>query len=914
MDPVPAAVIDVTNPLSPYRVAQLSTGERDATIHGGRIYFASGGRGIRAINLSDLHLAPNLVPDQVLPWRFQVDTVALSDTLAVIDAGSDGVHVLDAGQPSMQDPLYSMPIDAVDVAATRRYALALGDGLYIADMLDAGGPAMSHVAAATGEKVVASGHLAVVSNEDLGLSIVDLQVQPPQVIGTYASSSVISGLALDYYHLIAASGGELLSFDLANPAEPVVESRLALPGGQEVREISLAEGFAYIAGASGDLIVIDLSSPDQAVLSVQESPAVNNVAASETVLCASSGSRLLLYDSSSRDLDLQLSGSYQTYPLEVVDIAAAHNRLLVSLGDAGFELYNTSDCAFNTSITWSPQTPAVHEKVRFCDGSSGPVSAWHLDFGDGTTSDEPCPTHRFSATGSYQVSLTVSNDSLSVTVTETVEVVPRPALGEPSRATFEYIVPSAAHAEGVDDTVWLSDLELHNPGNEEVQADLYFLAAAQNNRGVQPVPIFVPAGRSLVLADVVSTTFGENDAAGAILVAAERSLLIGSRSYTSTGTGTFGQRIPVVPTMSGTGPIQLLHLSENAEHRSNLGLVNLGNTYLTIDVEVFAGSGALLGGRTYTLPPYGYLHKSSIIRKLTAAEIDDAFAVISATAGETRYIAFASVINNITHDPMFIAASTDSDTVLVIPVAVRAAGSNGTDWYTDLVLFNPGEEAVEAGIDLISGGSCDTDTFTTVLVNPGTSLRSTDVLGQLLATSGQGTLRITVEDGGLAATSRTYNDTGNGIFGQQVAAVPLWAGFVSWQAVRLIQLAHSTDASRGFRTNIGLVNFAEADLDVEIELYRKDGSRLGKRRLHLGPCQQRQVNNIFQQLTDEDLDGAFAEITTSTADAWFFAYASVIDNISTDAYYVPAAEAGQLKMDSIPQSGGATTKAGAGSR
>jgi hypothetical protein len=395
---------------------------------------------------------------------------------------------------------------------------------------------------------------------------------------------------------------------------------------------------------------------------------------------------------------------------------------------------------------------------------------------------------------------------------------------------------------------------------------------------------------------VVSTIFGETEAAGAILVAAESSLLIGSRTYTFTGSGTFGQRIPALPAATyGPGPIPLIHLSENAESRSNLGMVNLGGDYLAIDVEVFAGSGELLGGRTYTLPPYGYLHKSSIIRKLTGAEIDEAFAVISTTSTEARYIAFASVINNTTHDPMFIAASTVGDTHLMIPVAVRAAGSNGTEWYTDLVLYNPGAEAVAARIDLVGGGGCDPDTTANMLVNPGTSLRSTDVLGQLLATSGQGALRLTMENGGPAATSRTYNDTGNGSFGQQVAAVSLWSGFDSWQAVRLIQLAHSTDPSLGFRTNIGLINLAEENLDIEVDLYRSDGNMLGSRRLHLSPCGQRQVNNIFQQLTDDDLSGAFAVVTTSTPDGRYFAYASVIDNFSGDAYYVAGEEAGHRK-------------------
>ena len=53
--------------------------------------------------------------------------------------------------------------------------------------------------------------------------------------------------------------------------------------------------------------------------------------------------------------------------------------------------------------------------VRFLDQSAGSATAWHWDFGDGTTSTEQNPTHIFNRTGAYNVALTASNDQASDT-------------------------------------------------------------------------------------------------------------------------------------------------------------------------------------------------------------------------------------------------------------------------------------------------------------------------------------------------------------------------------------------------------------------------------------------------------------------------------------------------------------------
>ena len=49
--------------------------------------------------------------------------------------------------------------------------------------------------------------------------------------------------------------------------------------------------------------------------------------------------------------------------------------------------------------------------VQFFDQSSGPVTFWQWDFGDGTTTNEQNPIHTYAAGGTYNVRLTVANFS-----------------------------------------------------------------------------------------------------------------------------------------------------------------------------------------------------------------------------------------------------------------------------------------------------------------------------------------------------------------------------------------------------------------------------------------------------------------------------------------------------------------------
>ncbi|HED66138.1 MAG TPA: PKD domain-containing protein, partial [Planctomycetes bacterium] len=70
--------------------------------------------------------------------------------------------------------------------------------------------------------------------------------------------------------------------------------------------------------------------------------------------------------------------------------------------------------------------------VAFTDLSSGPVTTWSWDFGDGATSTAQNPSHVYAAAGSYTVSLTVTGPGGSDTVTKANYITVNPVSSGPT--------------------------------------------------------------------------------------------------------------------------------------------------------------------------------------------------------------------------------------------------------------------------------------------------------------------------------------------------------------------------------------------------------------------------------------------------------------------------------------------------
>jgi hypothetical protein len=222
---------------------------------------------------------------------------------------------------------------------------------------------------------------------------------------------------------------------------------------------------------------------------------------------------------------------------------------------------------------------------------------------------------------------------------------------------------------------------------------------------------------------------------------------------------------------------------------------------------------------------------------------------------------------------------------LYVPAAAHASGVAGTEWRSDLEVKAVGTEAAGFTLELLreraDNSAPDTASFT---VEPGTTLRLVDVVDDTFGVSGSAALRLTPTHGTLLATSRTYNDAPGGTYGQYIPAMPAESAAEPARDHTLIQLSSTSS----FRTNLGLVNATGHRTTVDVGLFDAAGTPLGSTAIVLRPYEMRQVGNVFSLVTTDEVPAGYATVRTETEGARFFAYASVVDNLSGDAIFIPA--------------------------
>jgi hypothetical protein len=222
-------------------------------------------------------------------------------------------------------------------------------------------------------------------------------------------------------------------------------------------------------------------------------------------------------------------------------------------------------------------------------------------------------------------------------------------------------------------------------------------------------------------------------------------------------------------------------------------------------------------------------------------------------------------------------------------------------------VHNPGSVQVSFSLALlrrdVDNSSPTTRSFT---LAPQQSVRYTDVLGSSAVgfeLNGAASLRVVPTSGLVMVTARTYNLMLEGnpqalpvgsTFGQFIPGLPEGQAVPFGREARLVQLSYSVDTSRGFRTNLGMINTTGRQITVTVALYRGDRTQMGQTQAFvLLPYGFRQIDNIFKTVGAPDVTDGFAVLGTTTPSGAFFAYASVIDNRSGDPIFIPARITGQ---------------------
>jgi hypothetical protein len=215
-------------------------------------------------------------------------------------------------------------------------------------------------------------------------------------------------------------------------------------------------------------------------------------------------------------------------------------------------------------------------------------------------------------------------------------------------------IASAIRGAGANSTQWRSDLAIVNPTGfaAAYTIDLLLGATTKSRSGT------LSSGQQIVLTDVVGELAG-GDGIGVIRVTSDQAVNVTESVYNIGGPqgGRFGLSIigRTADDMLRAGDVAILpHLQQDATTRTNFGMTNTGTAPATVNVTLFADSGAALASYDVTLAP-GENRQENGVFSVRAQRNDITFgsARVVVKFGD-GIIAYASAVDNVTGDSRLV--------------------------------------------------------------------------------------------------------------------------------------------------------------------------------------------------------------------------------------------------------------------
>lgn len=229
----------------------------------------------------------------------------------------------------------------------------------------------------------------------------------------------------------------------------------------------------------------------------------------------------------------------------------------------------------------------------------------------------------------------------------------------PSSTLTTRMIPAGARAPGASNSFWLTDAAITNLSPGVATVSLSYLPKGEDNSTPLRRSMALGSGQQALVGDVFQDLFGLTEANGALLMTVSHpDVKITSRTYNAAGLeGTYGQFIPALDATAAVTSISsgaLLQLQENEGFRTNIGVANLTGDEVELRIRLFDGSGTELAAFARTLPPYGFDQYNAVYRNSGAGQVDSGFAVISVDTQGGQVLAYASVVDRGSNDPIFI--------------------------------------------------------------------------------------------------------------------------------------------------------------------------------------------------------------------------------------------------------------------
>jgi len=240
-----------------------------------------------------------------------------------------------------------------------------------------------------------------------------------------------------------------------------------------------------------------------------------------------------------------------------------------------------------------------------------------------------------------------------------------------SRASRQTLAGVAA-ATGAHDTVWRSDVNVLNLASTDITVTaIYNYVDSTGEAKSTSRAVIVKKGTQQIYSNAAAGgLFNVNgNSLGTVTISssAGQGFIASARTYNSSGGGTFGQWIPGVDSDSELGNASvaeqdLVALRVDGAFRTNIGIVNsAADSETTFQLELLSPDGSSAAPPSLVTVPAGrWIQKdlASITGVPAGSTLAAPLAIRATIPGSGGGFVYASVIDNVTGDPVFVSPVT----------------------------------------------------------------------------------------------------------------------------------------------------------------------------------------------------------------------------------------------------------------
>src|SRR5205814_4453088 len=213
---------------------------------------------------------------------------------------------------------------------------------------------------------------------------------------------------------------------------------------------------------------------------------------------------------------------------------------------------------------------------------------------------------------------------------------------------------------------------------------------------------------------------------------------------------------------------------------------------------------------------------------------------------------------------------------LIVPAVGHAPGANNSMFQSDVRVANTSAQTQKYQLNFTLSQTDGTQSgqSSTIEINPGDTMALDDILSNFFGIGSDGSAAtgvleirpLTTTDTSVASStpsiqtvvsSRTFNTTPTGTFGQFIPAIPFSQFIGQGSRISLQQIAQSS----AYRTNIGLVEAAGEPATVLLHVFNDAGTEVATIPQNLLPSEHIQLNGILPAMTDGRVE---VEVTSPT--------------------------------------------------